>query len=529
MPRTSFLSISLAAKCRMLFGLAVLLIIAAALFVPWIRMRDLVHEGNIQRMRLIGRLALERSELGSGNWDLKQAAVERWWTASAARLGLTGPSPRIIALPDPSSRERLPAGIDEYVGEAIDRFRNDPGLAESPPRWKEVGSALIYRTVLPVRATGGTYPAGTLLAVLDLEYVAPRAFGELLINFGLSLMAGALAGIMAILAFYLIVHKLILSPVRDLTRVAEAVSQGEHGVRSQIATGDEFEELSRAFNAMLSHLQASENELRRINKSLDTRLAELAERNVALFESNKLKSQFLSNVSHELRTPLASIIGFAELLREAASTEGGRQYRYAENIMSSGRMLLGLINDLLDLAKIEAGKLELHLSQVNLADLIQNLMDFMRPLADKKSLQLVALVDDDVPAIASDTGRIQQILYNLLSNAVKFTADGGLVELRCGRADEEHIYLKVRDTGIGIPEAALSSVFEKFTQLDGSMTREHSGTGLGLAISRDLAVRLGGSISVTSEVAKGSVFTVILPIAAPEEVQQSAMDNFHLA
>lgn len=529
MPRTSFLSISLAAKCRMLFGLAVLLIIAAALFVPWIRMRDLVHDGNIQRMRLIGRLTIERSELGSGNWDLKQSAIERWWSASAIRLNLTGPAPRIIPLPDPTLRTSKPPGIDDYTSEAIDRFREDPGLMESPPRWRGVGGTLIYRTIMPIRATGGTYPAGTLLAVLDLSHVAPRAFGDLLINFGLSLMAGALAGIMAILAFYLIVHKLILSPVRDLTRVAEAVSQGEHGVRSQIATGDEFEELSRAFNAMLSHLQASENELRRINKSLDTRLDELAQRNVALFESNKLKSQFLSNVSHELRTPLASIIGFAELLREAASADGGRQYRYAENIMSSGRMLLGLINDLLDLAKIEAGKLELHVSPVNLGELIQNLIDFIRPLADKKSLQLVATVEEDVPAIMSDTGRIQQILYNLLSNAVKFTPDGGLIEVRCGRADEEHVFLKVRDTGVGIPEAALANVFEKFTQLDGSMTREHSGTGLGLAISRDLAVRLGGSISVASELGKGSVFTVILPTAAPENVQQSVLDSFHLA
>ncbi len=529
MPRASFLSISLAAKCRMLFGLAVLLIITAALFVPWIRMRDLVHEGNIQRMRLLGRLAIERSELGSGNWDLKQAAVDRWWATSALRLSLTGPAPKLIPLPDPSSRNKPPPGVDEYTIDAIGRFRDDHGLSESPPRWRGLGGALIYRTILPIRATGGTFPAGTLLAVLDMEYVAPRAFGDLLINFGLSLMAGALAGIMAILAFYLIVHKLILSPVRDLTRVAESVSQGEHGVRSQIATGDEFEELSRAFNAMLSHLQASENELRRINKSLDTRLDELAERNVALFESNKLKSQFLSNVSHELRTPLASIIGFAELLREAASAEGGRQYRYAENIMSSGRMLLGLINDLLDLAKIEAGRLELHLSPVNLGELIQNLVDFMRPLADKKSLQMGATVEPDLPVITSDTGRIQQILYNLLSNAVKFTDDGGLIEIRCGRADDEHIFLKVRDTGVGIPESALSRVFEKFTQLDGSMTREHSGTGLGLAISRDLAVRLGGSISVASELGRGSVFTVLLPVNAPEDAQTSALDSFHLA
>ncbi len=257
-------------------------------------------------------------------------------------------------------------------------------------------------------------------------------------------------------------------------------------------------------------------------------MAELAERNVALYEANKIKSQFLSNVSHELRTPLASIIGFAELLREAASSEGGRKYRYAENIMASGRMLLGLINDLLDLAKIEAGKLEMHLGPVNMPAMLNNLLDFMRPLADKKSLQLAAEIPDGVPGITSDTGRIQQILYNLLSNAIKFTPEGGLVQLTLGQENDDNIFVKVRDTGIGIPEEELTGVFEKFRQLDGSMTREHSGTGLGLAISKELASRLGGTISVSSEIGRGSEFTVVLPMAAPEEVEIPIADGLNL-
>jgi signal transduction histidine kinase len=216
------------------------------------------------------------------------------------------------------------------------------------------------------------------------------------------------------------------------------------------------------------------------------------------------------------------------LLREAAATEGGRTLRYAENIMASGRMLLGLINDLLDLAKIEAGKLELHLSSVDMADMARNLIDFMRPLAEKKSLQLVAEVPQDIPRIQSDAGRIQQILYNLLSNAVKFTPEGGLVELKLSRVDEEHISIVVRDTGLGIPADKLSTVFEKFRQLDESMTREHSGTGLGLAISKELVSMLGGRISATSEEAKGSVFTVILPVAAPPEQTRTILHDIDL-
>lgn len=528
MARISFFTISLAAKCRLLFGLAVLLIISSALFVPWLRMRDLVHETNLQLARQMARLALARSDLGAGDWGAKQRALEQWWPAGATQHGIQGPVPRLIQLSDPAE-PKPPPWVDEFVGAAIDELASNLGLDEAPATAQKMGADIVYRLVVPVRSTGGRYPQGTLLGVVAVDYPSPDGRLNLFVNLGLSLMAGALAGILAVLVFYLITQKLILSPVRELRRVAESVSQGEHGVRSQIATGDEFEELARAFNAMLSHLQSSENELRTINRSLDTRLGELAERNIALFEANKIKSQFLANVSHELRTPLTSIIGFAELLREAASSEGGRMLRYSENIMSSGRMLLGIINDLLDLAKIEAGKMELHLGQVDMVEMCRNLMDFMRPLADKKSLQLVATIGESIPNVQSDAGRIQQILYNLLSNAVKFTPDGGRIELKLQLIDSEHVQIDVRDTGIGIPEAELANVFEKFRQLDDSMTREFGGTGLGLAISHELVTMLGGKISVTSEVGKGSTFTIILPLAAHFDSEMIATPVVNLA
>jgi two-component system sensor histidine kinase BarA len=527
MSRISVLSVSLASKCRILFGLAVLLIIASALFVPWLRTNDLVHDKNLYVARQIARLALAKCELTAGNWELKQKALTNWWPAGAVSYGVRSPVPRLIAIDDPID-PKPPARADEYLAESIVALAADRGLNEAQPLIENVDGNLLYHVVLPVRSVGGKYPQGTLLGVVATEYPAAGARVELLINLGLILMAGALAGTLAVLVFYLITQKLILSPVRQLRRVAESVSEGEHSIRSQIATGDEFEELARAFNAMLAHLQSSENELRTMNRSLDTRLGEVAERNVALFEANKVKSQFLANVSHELRTPLTSIIGFAELLREAASTEGGRTLRYAENIMSSGRLLLGIINDLLDLAKIEAGKLELHLAPVELGELAGNLIDFMRPLADKKNLQLIAEVAPDLPQIVSDAGRIQQILYNLLSNAVKFTPEGGRVELRIQREDGDHINVSVHDTGIGIPEKDLPLVFEKFWQLDDSMTREHSGTGLGLAISQELAGILGGSIEVASEVGKGSVFTVSLPLQPPSAAETAILHAVRL-
>jgi signal transduction histidine kinase len=256
---------------------------------------------------------------------------------------------------------------------------------------------------------------------------------------------------------------------------------------------------------------------------LDIRLGELAETNVALFEANKLKSEFLANVSHELRTPLVSIIGFAELLHDAVNDppkDASRPLRYAENILGSGRMLLGIINDLLDLAKVDAGKMQLHRSNLSIADVCQALMDFVRPQAEKKNLQIASTIEPDIPQLHSDSGKIQQILHNLLSNAIKFTPSGGRVELRARRVGEDRIELQIEDTGPGIPPEQQSDIFEKFRQLDSSATREHGGTGLGLAITRELTQMLGGTIRVDSVVGQGSTFTVNLPMECPEEAER---------
>ncbi len=525
MTRASRWTISLAAKCRLLFGSAVLLIIAAALFMPWLRMRDLVHESHLHTARLAGRLAIARVGRGPGDWEPRQAALANWWPTAATEHGFDGPVPELIALSDPDD-PRPPPDVDAFTHQAISGLIADPTSNEAPPSIQSIDdNTVLYRVVLAIRSRGDRHLPGSLLGVMVVDFPARRAHPALWTNLALSLMAGALSGILAVLVFYLITQRLILSPVRELTLVAEGVSQGNHGIRSQIATGDEFEELARAFNAMLAYLQSSENELRTINRSLDTRLGKLAERNVALFESNKLKSQFLANVSHELRTPLTSIIGFAELLREASLEKGGRVMRYSENIMSSGRMLLGMINDLLDLAKIEAGRLVLHLATVDLRILADNLIDFMQPLADKKQLRLSRDVDEDLPTIVTDSGRLQQILYNLLSNALKFTEERDSVELTIRKQSGNGIEIAVRDTGAGIPPDQLVQVFEKFRQLDESMTRAHGGSGLGLAISRELVTLLGGAIRAESEVGRGSTFTITLPLHAPEEAPSSEIES----
>jgi signal transduction histidine kinase len=328
------------------------------------------------------------------------------------------------------------------------------------------------------------------------------------------MLAGASGAVLAILAFYMIAQRLVLMPVTTLRRVAEQVAWGELAVRAHLTTGDEFQELSEAFDNMLSSLNEAHEEQRKINRSLDVKLGELAEMNVALYESNRLKSEFLANVSHELRTPLVSIIGFAELLRDASEQQEADQKRlgrYSENILSSGRSLLELINDLLDVAKIEAGRFELHVSEFSITELCNDLIDFVRPLADKRQQTLEARLAGDLPRFRSDSGRIKQILFNLLSNAVKFTPTGGRIRLAADRDGAERVRLTVSDTGPGIPPDQRDAIFEKFRQLDSSTTREHTGTGLGLAITKDLVALLGGYIELDSTGGGGATFIVTLP------------------
>ncbi|MBI3760059.1 MAG: two-component sensor histidine kinase, partial [Deltaproteobacteria bacterium] len=243
----------------------------------------------------------------------------------------------------------------------------------------------------------------------------------------------------------------------------------------------------------------------------------MAEINVSLHEANRVKSEFLANVSHELRTPLTSIIGFAELIREGPLLEAnGKVSRYSENILISGRILLEIINDLLDLAKIEAGKVELRLTTVRPAEVCSTLVDFMRPQADKKNLQLACEFAPDLPNITTDRGRLRQILFNLLSNAIKFTPEGGQVTLRVYSPADGGLRIEVSDTGPGVAAEHHAVIFEKFRQIDQSETREFAGTGLGLAIARELTIMLGGSIGVHSELGQGATFWIMLPQQSPE-------------
>ncbi len=332
-------------------------------------------------------------------------------------------------------------------------------------------------------------------------------------------------------ASYVIVRYVIVKPVKHLRDVSDAIAAGKLNIRAQIQTGDEFEELSHAFNRMLHNLVAMQQELREVNGDLDKKVDELAQANLALFEMNRLKSDFLATMSHELRTPLNSIIGFSEVL----STNDGlteKQKRYAANIQSSGKMLLSMINDILDLAKIESGKMEVRVEDFSIRDVCEGLATVARPIAEKKSIDLDLRLDEAIPLLRQDPGKLRQILYNLLSNAIKFTPSGGRITLSV-QADGRFVVLAVKDTGIGIAEEDRERIFEKFRQAvdngqpGGILTREHQGTGLGLSIVRELSKLLGGDVSLESQVGHGSTFTIRIPmqLAASRKFEVNLTDE----
>ncbi|MDD1016453.1 response regulator [Pseudomonas rubra] len=296
---------------------------------------------------------------------------------------------------------------------------------------------------------------------------------------------------------------------------------------------EELEEQSRVLKESQAHLETQQAELEQTNEqlaertealadqrdALDHKNSELNQVQVALQEraeelqrSSKYKSEFLANMSHELRTPLNSSLILAKLLAENAEENlSDEQVKFAESIYSAGNDLLNLINDILDIAKVEAGKLEVRPETTHVARLAEGLRTLFEPLAGEKQLSFNIVVEPQAPpTLYTDRQRLEQILKNLLSNAVKFT-ERGEVSLSVGWQAGSGIIFSVCDSGIGIAADQQQSIFEAFHQADGTTNRRYGGTGLGLSISRDLAQLLGGQISVDSSLGNGSVFSLILP------------------
>lgn len=321
----------------------------------------------------------------------------------------------------------------------------------------------------------------------------------------------------AIFAVFLVIsiRQWLYRPLNSLVYATQAVANGNVDVVLDTKRKDEFGHLSAFFYYMIENLTEQHDRLREAAK--------------AASEANSAKSFFLANMSHELRTPLNAIIGYSEMMLDEASIRNDKVYiEDLRKTISAGRHLLHLINEVLDLSKIEAGKMETHVSTIDIESLMQEITSTVEPLVAQRNNIFNLESNCDVDVFRSDHVKVRQILINLLGNACKFTENGCItLKIHTKNIDgTQNIVFTVIDTGIGIKQENLALLFNPFTQEDNSSTRSYSGTGLGLSISQRLCKMLGGSISVKSEKGKGSSFEVRLPIK-PENSVDSTVENSH--
>jgi len=349
----------------------------------------------------------------------------------------------------------------------------------------------------------------------------------------------------------------ITGPITHLVDAARQITERrDYTVRVTQAAAGEIAELIASFNLMLGtveartaeiegareKLHAANLQLEEANRTLEARVEErtreLANAVKAADEANKAKSAFLAKMSHELRTPLNAIIGYSEILQEDANDEGNKATADdLDKILSAARYLLGLINDVLDISKIEAGKMELYIETFDVKKLIHEVAVTVQPLVGKKGNQLKVECAPELGDMQADSTKVRQMLLNLLSNASKFTEKGTITLAILSDPDGQHVLMKVSDTGIGMTPDQLKKLFKAFSQADASTTSKFGGTGLGLAISRQFARMMGGEITVESTVGVGTTFTVRMPLQVqdlsrrlvpidPEKVPQNTIPPF---
>ncbi|NVO15038.1 MAG: HAMP domain-containing protein [Rhodoplanes sp.] len=314
---------------------------------------------------------------------------------------------------------------------------------------------------------------------------------------------------LAVLAGVLLARRMVV-PIRALAAGVGKFGAGEFGHRIEVRTGDEIEALADEFNRMAAQLDQS---YARLEQTVEERTRQLAERGRQLQIANEHKSQFFANMSHELRTPLNAVLGYAELLVDGLYGEMPQKaVDVLERVQANGRHLLGLINDVLDLSKIEAGQLALVLDAYSMRGVVEQVVASTESLARAKGLALTTQIADDLPIGHGDERRLTQVFLNIVGNAIKFT-ERGSVDIRVG-ASSDAFEVAVRDTGPGIAPEDRQRIFDEFQQVDNSNTRQKGGTGLGLAIARRLVEMHGGVIRLESEVGIGSAFTIVLPVRA---------------
>lgn len=442
--------------------------------------------------------------------------------------------------------------------ETLAALRKDSRITLAAIYTKEGSLFAAYRRQDPVEdaipiapgAQGSTLEKGRLIIfhpiILDREKIGTlyiqadtqEAYARLQVS-GLIVLGVLLASSLVALFLASRLEGVISQPVLNLAHTAAVVSKKQDYSLRAVGSGqDELGQLIDRFNEMLAQIQRRDIALQDTHDQLEVmvehRTRQLLEAKQQAEEASRHKSLFLSNMSHELRTPLNSIIGFAALLQDPnISSLDEKQERFVKHITASGEHLLALINDLLDLSKVEAGKLLLHLQPFPLREAIESAVYAIRPQAAQKQQTIQLSLDDDKSIMKADPIRFRQVLYNLLSNAVKFTPTGGGVTVSAKKVSGsepgisssqpkttsagEFIEIAVSDTGIGIRHEDLAKLFQPFTQLEPALTKQFQGTGLGLALTKQLVELHGGSIWAVSEgMGRGSTFIIRLPLSSQE-------------
>lgn len=529
---------SLERKCRLLFGGGLLLLISGSFYFYSKQTQKIIAEQNTEVARNLVPTAIvakhaeyfknDSVELQNFAEMVKDLRPETLKDQSWALLK--------TELDDAASRP-----IDKKDHEAIIRLKSiEPGEKpywpielKDPPQYRYYAQVCATEKCLACHRIHNQNPhleEGAVLGIVKISYPLAKINNDLSWNNAVLLATAIITTAMAWFATYVIVRYVIVKPVLHLKEVSDAITRGDLEQRADIRTGDEFEELSQAFNRMLRHLTTVQEDLQKLNRGFEHKVDELAQANLRLFELNNLKNEFLATMSHELRTPLNSILGFSDVLLSNPANLSEKQQRYVAHIRASGRTLLSLITDVLDLAKIESGKMELHPVRTSIVDLVERVVGAMMPIAERKNLDLSYEIAPELPLVFQDVGKLQQILNNLLSNAIKFTPEGGRVRVKATR-QQDKLILTVEDTGIGIPLEDQERIFEKFRQGSTAagehdpLTREYEGTGLGLSITRELSKLLGGGIALQSEFGKGSRFTVVVPLELPASPDPDAVKS----
>ncbi len=509
-----------------------------AIYFVWAQVSGLERRLEDRGMAIARGLA-PASEFGvfSGNRDILQPLADSALDEADVRsVRITNTGGKVIAAAGPGFTElNYPATTKESI--SIIHAEDERSVLFRAPILQnemEISDFPEMETEMAVQSTAqAPMVIGWVAVELSKEATLQRQ-RQVIVQIAAITIFGLLVSLIAAVRL----GRKIIDPIVQLTDTVEQLERGDLSTRADTSADAEMLTLENGINAMAKALQAAQenlqDEVNHATSELRATLIELEKKNSELDiergnaeEANQSKSQFLANMSHELRTPLNAIIGYSEMLEEEAEQAGHNVYiPDVQKVNTAGKHLLSLINDILDLSKVEAGKMTLYLETAEIPSVIKYTASTIRPIAAQNDNELVLDYPNDIGSMRMDVTKVRQVLFNLLSNACKFT-EHGEIKLSARRMEmggQDWVEFKVSDTGIGMTPEQMENLFEAFSQADATITRKYGGTGLGLTLCKRFSELMGGEINVRSQSGEGSTFIMILPAepAAPVAVRDVA-------